>query len=97
LDRPRKENTVADFLSRIQNDNKEVLVEDNFPNEYVFAVFIKSPWFVDISNYLDRGKLPSYLSLRGKKLVIRTSASYSWINEELCKTRPKLIIRRCVI
>ena len=63
LDRPRKQNIVADFLSRIQNYNNDMPVEDNFPDEYLFVVSIKSPWFADISNYLAIGKLPSYLSL----------------------------------
>lgn len=50
LDWPRKQNIVVDFLTRIQNDNNDVPVEDNFPNEYIFAVCIESPWFVDIAN-----------------------------------------------
>lgn len=31
LDRLGKEKKVVDFLSRIQNDNKDVPVKDNFP------------------------------------------------------------------
>lgn len=92
LDWPRKQNTVANFLSRIQNDNNDVPVEDNFPDEYLFAVSTKSPWFADIANYLATWKLPSYLSPREKKKVIQISAYYSWINEEFYKTEPNLII-----
>ena len=66
LNRRGKQNIVADFLSRIQNDNNDVPVEDNFPDEYLFAVSTKSPWFANISNYLATGKLPSYLSPREK-------------------------------
>lgn len=62
LDQPRKQNTIGNFLSRIQNDNNDMHVEDNFPDEYIFAISTKSPWFVDIANYLATGKLPSYLS-----------------------------------
>jgi len=36
LDRLGKQNTVPDFLSRIQNDNNDAPVEDNFPDEYIF-------------------------------------------------------------
>ena len=32
LDRPRKQNTVVDFLSRIQNNNNNTLVKDVFPD-----------------------------------------------------------------
>ena len=96
LDRPRKQNTIANFLSRIQKENNDQPIEDKFPDEYILAVSTKSPWFGDISNYLTTGKLPSYLSPREKRKVIQISESYSWINEELYKTRPDLIIRRCV-
>lgn len=92
MDRIGKQNTVVDFLSRIQNDNNDKTVEDNFPNKYIFAVSTKSPWFTDISNYFATGKLPSYLSPQEKRKVIQISASYSWINEELYKTGPHLII-----
>ena len=38
LDRPRKQNTIVKFLSRIQNENNDQPVEDKFPDEYLFAV-----------------------------------------------------------
>lgn len=62
LDRPRKENTNIDFISRIHNDNIDTDVKDNFPNEYSFAVSTKTPWFVDFSNYLATVKFPPQLS-----------------------------------
>lgn len=80
LDRPIKENTIVDFISRIQNDNKDVPIKDNLPDEYIFVVPIKSPWFTDIANYLSIRNLPSYLSPREKRKFIQTNASYSWIN-----------------
>eukprot|EP00253_Pinus_taeda_P017664 PITA_17664 len=43
LDRPGKQNTVADFLSRIQNTNEDSPVEDKFPDEYLFIVTTKTP------------------------------------------------------
>jgi len=67
-------------------------VEYNFPNEYLFEISTKSPWFVDIANYLATRKLPSYLSPREKRKIIQISASYSWINVELYKTGLDLII-----
>lgn len=73
-----------------------MLVEDNFPEEYLFALSTKSPWLAIIANYLATIKLPPYLSPREKIKVIQISASYSWLNEELYKIGPSLIIRRCV-
>ena len=96
LDRPGKQNTVADFLSRIQNTNEDSPVEDKFPDEYLFAVTTKTPWYADMANYLVTGKLPLHLFPNEKRKIIQESAHYSWISNELFKTGPDCIIRRCV-
>jgi hypothetical protein len=56
LDRPGKENQVADFLSRLQNSGEVVPVEDSFPDENLFAISIVNPWYADLANYLSTGK-----------------------------------------
>ncbi len=38
LDRPGKQNTIANYFSRIQNIKDDTLVEDKFLDEYLFAV-----------------------------------------------------------
>ena len=43
-DRPRMENLVADFLSRDQRTDNVVVVEDQFPDEHLFSMTIKTPW-----------------------------------------------------
>ena len=68
-------------------------MEDSFPDEYIFAIFTKYPWFADIPIYLATGKLPSYFFPREKRKIIQMSASYSWVNEELFKTSPYHFIR----
>jgi hypothetical protein len=83
LDKPGKENLVANFLSRINNEGEVVLVEDNFPDEHLFAISTNSPWFVDIANYLATGKLPQHISPKEKKNIVRQSATYSWIEGDL--------------
>ena len=67
LDRLRKENRVAYFLSLVQNEGEVVPVEDSFPNDNLFAVSSKSLWFENIANYLSIGRLPTNLSHREKK------------------------------
>jgi hypothetical protein len=95
VDRPGKENVVADFLSRLTvNDDNPV--DDSFPDEYLFAVSAHSPWYADIANYLVAGKLPSHLSYREKKSSVHQSARYSWIGGYLFNTGPDQEIRRCV-
>ena len=87
---------MADFLSHINTYGEDVPVLDSFPNENLFLISIKSPWFVDIANYLSSGKLPSYFSPREKRQVIKQSARYSWITGDIFYTGNDLIIRRCI-
>jgi hypothetical protein len=95
VDRPRKENVVADFLSRLTlNDNNPV--DDSVPDEYLFLVSSHSPWYADIANYLVAGKLPSHLSYREKKSIVHQSARYSWISGYLFHIGANQEIRSCV-
>ena len=96
LDRPGKQNTVADFLSKIQNTKEDSPVEDKFPDQYLFAVTTKTIWYADIANYLVTRKLPPHLFPSERRKIIQESSKYSWISNELFKTGPDLVIRRCV-
>eukprot|EP00253_Pinus_taeda_P023379 PITA_23379 len=96
LDRPGKQNAVVDFLSRIQNTKEDSPVEDKFPDEYLFAVTTKTPWYVDISNYLVTGKLPPHLFPSERRNIIQESSKYSWISNKLFRTRLDLVTRGCV-
>ena len=44
IDRPGKENVVADLLSRFTNNDDNLLVEDSFPDEHLFGISTHSPW-----------------------------------------------------
>eukprot|EP00253_Pinus_taeda_P019760 PITA_19760 len=88
--------TVADFLSRIQNTKEDSPIEDKFPNEYLFAVTTKTPWYVDISNYLVTGKLLPHLFPSERRKIIQESSKYLWISNKLFKRGPDFVIRRCV-
>ena len=67
VDRPGRENLVANFLSRIQHDDGVKPVDDTFLDEHLFAVSVQTPWFADIANYLVTGKLPNHLSPHEKR------------------------------
>jgi hypothetical protein len=43
LEKPRKDNVVADFLSRITYNENEPSTKDFFPDEHLFAVSTNSP------------------------------------------------------
>jgi hypothetical protein len=62
MDKLGKDNVVVEFLSWTFNDGNTPPVEDMFPDENLFVVYTNSSWFVDISNYLAAGKIPSHLS-----------------------------------
>ena len=96
IDRPGKENIVADFQSRITNNDDSFPVEDSFPNEHLFVVSAHSPWYTDVANYLVAGKLPSHLSKREKRKIIQHSARYCWTYGDIFYTGPNLEIKRCL-
>ena len=50
IDRPGKESLVEDFLSRINHGGEMSLVNDDFPNEHLFALATKPPWYADLAN-----------------------------------------------
>ena len=84
------------FLSRFNNNDDILLVEDSFPEKHLFAVSTHSPWYTDVANYLAVGKLPGHLSKRDKRKIIQQSARYYWIDGHLFYIGPDLEIRRCV-
>jgi len=96
LVRLRKQNTIADFLSMVQNIKEDSPVEDKFLDEYLFVVTTKTPWFADMANYLATGKLPPHLFPSKRRKIIQESSRYSWISNELFKIGPDFVIIICV-
>ncbi|MCY6524958.1 hypothetical protein, partial [Actinobacillus pleuropneumoniae] len=70
---------VADFLSRMPNPADATVFEDQFPNEHLFVVTVRTPWYADIENYLVVGKLPKYLTPNERKQIVQRSTRFSWI------------------
>ena len=95
LDRPRRENQVADFLSRLNNSGEVVPVSDNFHDEHLFDIYVITPWYADIANYLSSGKLPPSMTSKEKKRIIKQCTRHTWVNGDLFYTGYDLIIRRC--
>ena len=92
IDRLGKENLVAYFLSRIQHEDGTKPVDDTFPDEHLFVVYVQTPWFADIANYLATGKIPNHLSAHEKRHIIVQISNYSWVDNDLFCTSPDLII-----
>ena len=43
IDRPGKENLIAEFLSHIQHEDGTKPVNDTFPDEHLFVVSVQTP------------------------------------------------------
>ena len=97
LDRPGRENQVVDFLSRLNNSSEVVPVSDNFPGEQLFYVYVITPWYADIDNYLSSGKITPFMTSKEKKRIIKVSVRHIWVKGDIFYIGYDLIIRRCVI
>eukprot|EP00253_Pinus_taeda_P013938 PITA_13938 len=97
VDKPSKENVVADFLSRVNFPvGKEGMVDDQMPNEHLFSISVLSPWFAAIANYLVSAQFPPHLSSKEKRKIVRKSTPFTCIGGNLFKLIPDQILRRCV-
>jgi len=95
-DRLGKENPVAKFLSRMPRPVDAEAVEDQFPDEHLFVVTVKTPWYVDVAKYLAVGKLPKHLTPNERKQIVHRSARFYWIGGYLFHTGVDMHIRRCI-
>eukprot|EP00253_Pinus_taeda_P025813 PITA_25813 len=96
VDKPSKENVVADFLSRLDlPTGEEGTVDDQMPDEHLFSISVLSPWFIDIPNYLVSTLFPPHLSSKEKRKIVRKSAPFTWIEGNLFKLGPDQILRCC--
>ena len=62
VDRPTEENVVVEFISQLTHNDDNLLVDESFPKEHLFTVSRYSPWYTNITNYLDVGKILAHLS-----------------------------------
>ena len=97
IDKPSRENIVEYFLSRLALlVGEEGMVNDQLPDEHVFAISVLSMWFSDIAKYLVAAQFPPNLSSKEKRKIIRKITPFTWIGRNLFKLGPDQIQRRCV-
>jgi hypothetical protein len=94
-DRKGAENSVADHLSKIENDT-EILVNDALPGEQLMSIKSSIPWFADLVNYLVGNVIPSEYSYQQKKKFMHDVREYYWDEPHLYKQCADGIIRRCL-
>ena len=73
VDKPGKDNVVADFLSRMDTSDEGTPVEDSFPNQHLFAISTHTPWYANITNHLSTRKVPQHLPYREQQKIIHHS------------------------
>ncbi|CAM8968884.1 unnamed protein product [Rhodiola kirilowii] len=90
------ENTVADHLSRLVREEDTGQITETFPDEHLYALTGKLPWYAPIMNYLVGGKFPpSYSKAQCLKLK-HDSKYYVWDDPYLWKFGVDQILRRCI-
>ncbi|CAM8908355.1 unnamed protein product [Rhodiola kirilowii] len=90
------ENTVADHLSRLVRDEEPGAITETFPDEHLFALSAKLPWYAPIVNYLVGGTFPpSYSKAQCMKLK-HDSKFYVWDDPYLWKIGVDQLLRRCI-
>ena len=94
IDKPSKENVVADILSRVNLPaGEEGMVDDIMLDEHLFSISVISPWFANIENYFVSKQFPPHLSSKEKSNIMRKSAPFTWIGGSLFKLVPDQILR----
>ncbi|XP_042394223.1 uncharacterized protein LOC121985044 [Zingiber officinale] len=95
-DRSRKENLVADHLSRIEGDLDHSAIDDDFRDEQLLQLQGESPWYVDLVNFLVAHVYPKQFSKAQKDKLKSDSKFYVWDDPYLWKFCSDQIIRRCI-
>ena len=97
-DKKGTENLVADHLSRLEGTKDDVPVNDEFPDEKLFAIEDKRevPWFADYVNYLVAKVIPPEFNYQKKKRFFAHLKHYYWEEPILYRHCADQVIRRCV-
>ena len=97
-DKKGTENLVADHLSRLEGARDDFPVNDEFPDEKLFAIEDKRavPWFADYVNYLVAKVIPPEFNYQQKKRFFAHLKHYYWEEPILYRHCADQVIRRCV-
>ncbi|CAM8884756.1 unnamed protein product [Rhodiola kirilowii] len=88
--------TVADHLSRIVRKEEERHITESFPDEHLYAVSTKVPWYASIVNYLVGGTFPPSFTKTQCMKLRHDARYYLWDDPYLWKIGADQILRRCI-
>ena len=72
---------IADHLSRVEKTTvkeEEMEIAENFPNEQLFQLSFRLPWYADIVNFLACGVMPPEFSYQQRKKLRTYNRFYIW-------------------
>ncbi|XP_042387373.1 uncharacterized protein LOC121979449 [Zingiber officinale] len=95
-DRSGKENLVADHLSRIGSEMETIPIVDAFPDEQLFRLQGRLPWYADLVNYLVAGVFPTHFSRIQCDKLKSDAKYYVWDDPYLWRFGSDQVVRRCV-
>lgn len=96
MDKPGKHNVVVYFLSILDHTIEREMTDDIFLYENLFVVYINTPWFADMENYMETWRFPHHFTYKQESRIIRKSAYFSWIKGYLLKLGLDHVLRRCI-
>ena len=80
-DKKDSDNVIADHLSIMEKtteEEKEIEIAENFPDEQLFLLSVQVPWYADIVNYLACGIMPPEFNHHQKRKLRTDSRFYIW-------------------
>ncbi|XP_071921856.1 uncharacterized protein [Coffea arabica] len=95
-DRRGVDNSVADHLNRLIREEEAVPIFEVFPDEHLFYLKGKEPWYADIVSFLVSHKFSIGMSKSKRDKIVHDSRYYIWDEPYLWKIGSDQIIRRCV-
>lgn len=97
IDKPGKENAVADYLYRIHHDEEDTtLIDDTFVDENLFHIAFQTLGYADMDNYIASNKMPTHFSYKDIRLLVEKRFHFSWIDNTIFYIEPDLVMRRYV-
>ena len=80
-DKKDSDNVIADHMSIMEKtteEEKEIEIAENFPDEQLFLLSVQVPWYADIVNYLACGIMPPEFNHHQKRKLRTDSRFYIW-------------------
>lgn len=79
-----------------ENKSDMLPIRESFPDEQLYTIYFKRPWFADFANYVSNKIVPAELSTHQCKEFFSDVKHYYWDDSYLWKDCLDQIIHRCM-